>query len=343
MTASAENPKRTRVAIVGAGAIGLWMGARLAQAGCPVSALARGATLAALRQQGMRLQSGSSPSISAAAQASDQASELGVQDLVVIALKAPALAEVAPTLAPMIGPQTLVMTAMNGVPWWFFEGFGGAQSGRPLQSIDPQGAIARALPLGRVIGAVVHASCSVAEPGLARHHFGNRLVVGEPAGGISQRLQALVALLEQAGFETEASDCIQRDIWFKLWGNMTVNPISALTGATTDLIMDDDLLRTAVSGMMLEAREIGARIGAPITLDPEDRHVVTRKLGRFKTSMLQDVEAGKAIELDALLTVVHELGRRTGVPTPLIDALLGMARLQARIKGLYPWPSEAPR
>jgi len=256
---------------------------------------------------------------------------------VVIALKAPAMADVAKQIAPLIGPETVIMTAMNGVPWWFFEGFGGDLAGTRLQSIDPHGHIARALPAQQLVGAVVHASCASQEPGLVRHHFGRRLVLGEPAGGPSARVQALAALLERAGFETQTSDCIQRDIWFKLWGNMTVNPISALTGATTDLIMDDELLRNSISAMMLEAREIGARIGAPITLDPEERHAVTRKLGRFKTSMLQDVEAGKAIELDALLGVVHELGQRTGVPTPLIDTLLGMARLQGRMKGLYPW------
>jgi 2-dehydropantoate 2-reductase len=328
-----------KVAIVGAGAIGLWIGVHLARAGCTMSALARGATLQALRSQGLRLVSGAELPHQAAVQASDRAEALGVQDLVVISVKAPAMHDIAAAIGPLIGPNTILLTAMNGVPWWFFEGFGGEQAGRPLQSIDPGGRIARAIPARQVMGAVVHASCSVPEPGLARHHFGNRLVLGEPAGGRSERLQALVALLARAGFEAEASDCIQRDIWFKLWGNMTVNPISALTGATTDLIMDDDLLRHAISGMMIEAREIGARIGAPITLDPEDRHVVTRQLGRFKTSMLQDVEAGKALELDALLTVVHELGLRTGVATPLIDALLGLARLQARIKGLYPWPA----
>ncbi len=332
----------SRIAIVGAGAIGLWLGTRLAGSGGQISALARGPTLQALKAKGMRLTSGSESVLRGQVQASDRAEALGVQDLVVIAVKAPALPQIAQQIGPLIGPHTVVLTAMNGVPWWFFEGFGGEQAGQALRSIDPNGDIARAIPARHVVGAVVHASCSVAEPGLAQHHFGNRLVVGEPAGGSSQRLQAVVALLEQAGFETEASSCIQQDIWFKLWGNMTVNPISALTGATTDLIMEDDLLRQAISGMMLEAREIGARIGAPITLDPEDRHVVTRKLGRFKTSMLQDVEAGKAVELDALLTVVHELGRRTGVATPLIDALLGMARLHARIQGLYPWPGKAP-
>ncbi len=334
-------PSATRITLVGAGAIGLWLGVHLAQAGSRISALARGATLAALREHGLRLASGSAVLQCEQVQASDRAEDLGVQDLVILAVKAPALPQVAAQVGPLIGPETVVMTAMNGIPWWFFEGFGGQQAGQRLESIDPGGVIARALPARQVIGAVVHASCSVSEPGLARHHFGQRLVLGEPAGGSSPRLRALVALLERAGLETELSECIQREIWFKLWGNMTVNPISALTGATTDLIMDDDLLRQAISGMMLEAREIGTRIGAPIALSPEDRHAVTRKLGRFKTSMLQDVEAGKAIELDALLTVVHELGQRTGVATPLIDALLGMARLQARIKGLYPWPGKA--
>ncbi len=333
-------PPMARVAIVGAGAIGLWIGVRLAQAGCQVSALARGATLSALREHGMRLQSGQAEQV-CAVQASSQASDLGVQDLVVIALKAPAMADVAEQLAPLIGPQTLIMTAMNGVPWWFFEGFGGDLAGTRLQSIDPHGRIARALPARQLVGAVVHASCAVQEPGRVRHHFGQRLVLGEPAGGLSPRIQALSALLGRAGFEVQPSDCIQRDIWFKLWGNMTVNPISALTGATTDLIMDDALLRQSISAMMLEAREIGARIGLPIEQDPEDRHAVTRQLGRFKTSMLQDVEAGKAVELDALLTAVRELGQRTGVATPLIDTLLALARLHGRVHGLYPWPEQA--
>ena len=333
MNSDLPSPAIRRVAIVGAGAIGIWIGARLAQAGCQLSALARGATLSALRSDGLRLQSGTKPLIQAAVQASDRAVDLGEQDLVVIALKAPTLAEV----AQLIGPHTLILTAMNGVPWWFFDGFGGELAGTRLQSIDPEGRIAAALPSAQVLGAVVHASCAVSEPGLVQHHFGQGLVIGEPAGGLSPRVQALAQLLERVGFETETSGCIQRDIWFKLWGNMTVNPISALTGATTDLIMDDELLRQAISGMMLEARDIGARIGLPIDQSPEERHAVTRKLGRFKTSMLQDFEAGKPVELDALLSAVRELGQRTGVATPLIDALLAMARLQARIKGLYPW------
>ena len=163
-------------------------------------------------------------------------------------------------------------------------------------------------------------------PGVARHHFGNKLIIGEPSGEKTQRVRELAALLERAGFETVLSEQIQKDIWYKLWGNMTVNPISAITGATTDRILDDDLVRGFISSVMLEAREIGARIGIPIDQRPEDRHQVTRKLGAFKTSMLQDVEAGRPVELDALVTVVKELGGLTGVATPFTDALLGPRR-----------------
>jgi 2-dehydropantoate 2-reductase len=182
---------------------------------------------------------------------------------------------------------------------------------------------------------VVHASCALLGPGHVKHHFGNKLILGEPSGGRSERLDQLAALLQRAGHEVEVSEQIQKDAWYKLWGNMTVNPVSAMTGATTDLILNDDLVRGFISSVMLEAREIGARIGIPIAQQPEDRHQVTRKLGAFKTSMLQDVEAGKPVELDALVTVVKELGELTGVPTPFTDALLGLSRLHARVHGLY--------
>jgi 2-dehydropantoate 2-reductase len=168
-----------------------------------------------------------------------------------------------------------------------------------------------------------------------RHHFGNKLIIGEPSGEKTARVRELAALLERAGFETVLSEQIQKDVWFKLWGNMTMNPVSAITGATTDRVLDDDLVRGFIQSVMLEAKEIGERIGIPIDQSPEDRHGVTRKLGAFKTSMLQDVEAGKAVELDALVTVVKELGALTGVETPFTDALLGLARLHARVHGLY--------
>jgi 2-dehydropantoate 2-reductase len=322
------------ICIYGAGAIGGWIGARLAAQGAAVSLVARGATLTALQQQGLRLREGASERTYSVRAVAEPA-ELGVQDLVVLAVKAPALAEVARHIGPLLGPDTVVLTAMNGVPWWFFQGFGGALAGTRLMAVDPTGAIAAALPAAQVIGAVVHASCALDAPGVVRHHFGRGLILGEPSGAASPRLQALAALLSAAGFEASVSAQIQRDIWYKLWGNMTVNPISALTGATTDLILDDPLLRDFISGVMLEAREIGARLGIPISQQPEDRHAVTRKLGAFKTSMLQDVEAGKPVELDALVGVVRELGQLTGVATPLTDALLGLARVQARVRGLY--------
>jgi 2-dehydropantoate 2-reductase len=323
-----------RVCIYGAGAIGGWLGVKLARAGCEVSVVARGATLEALQAHGLRLQQASAV-LAAPVRATANPQELGVQELVVVAVKAPAMAQVAKTIAPLIGPDTVVLTAMNGVPWWFFEGFGGRYAGTRLTSIDPDGSIAKAVPASHIIGCVVHASCSLKEPGVVAHHFGNKLIIGEPSGDKTPRVRELAALLARAGFDAEISDQIQKDAWFKLWGNMTMNPVSAITGATTDRVLDDDLVRGFIQSVMLEAREIGARIGIPIDQSPEDRHAVTRKLGAFKTSMLQDVEAGKAVELDALVTVVKELGELTQVPTPFTDALLGLARLHARVRGLY--------
>lgn len=323
-----------KVCIYGAGAIGGWMGVKLAKAGCEVSVVARGATLQALAQHGLRLLEGGE-TLSVPVKASASPADLGVQDLVVVAVKAPAMAEVAQAIRPLLGPDTMVLTAMNGVPWWFFQGFGGAYQGRRLKAVDPEGAIAEAIPAKHIVGCVVHASCALNGPGHVQHHFGNGLIVGEPSGAKSQRVQQLVELLAKAGFAATLSEQIQKDAWYKLWGNMTVNPVSAMTGATTDLILNDDLVRGFISAVMLEAREIGARIGIPIAQQPEDRHQVTRKLGAFKTSMLQDVEAGKPVEIDALVTVVRELGEMTGVPTPFTDALLGLSRLHARVHGLY--------
>lgn len=323
-----------KICIYGAGAIGGWLGVRLARAGCEVSVVARGATLQAVQQHGLRLHQGGE-TLEAPVTADASPAELGVQDLVIVAVKAPAMAEVAAGIGPLLGPQTIVLTAMNGVPWWFFEGFGGRHAGTRLKAVDADGSIARQVPARHIVGCVVHASCSLDGPGQVRHHFGHKLIVGEPSGEQTPRVRTLTALLAQAGFEAVLSEQIQKDAWYKLWGNMTVNPVSALTGATTDLILDDELVREFISRVMLEARDIGARIGIPIDQQPADRHQVTRKLGAFKTSMLQDVEAGKAVELDALVTVVKELGELTEVPTPFTDALLGLARLHARVRRLY--------
>jgi len=327
-----------KVCIYGAGAIGGWLGVHLAQAGCTVSAVARGATLKALQTNGLTLhQTGAVHTVPV--KVSSQASELGLQDVVIIAVKAPALAGVAAQIGPLLGPQTLVFTAMNGVPWWFLQGFGGRLAGTRLQTIDPSGDIAQGIPADYLLGGVVHASCSLDAPGVIRHHFGNGLIVGEPSGEATARAQDWVALLVRAGFNATLSAQIQKDIWYKLWGNMTVNPISGMTGATTDKILNDDLVRAFISTVMLEAKAVGEQLGIPIDQQPEDRHAITRKLGAFKTSMLQDVEAGKTIELDALVSAVRELGQLTRVPTPFTDALLGLSRLHARGLGLYPGQS----
>lgn len=330
-----------KVCIYGAGAIGGWIGVHLAQTGHEVSVVARGATLDALQKNGLQCvqTQAADARIKADVKVSAQPADLGPQDLVIVAVKAPAMADVAKGIAPLLGPNTLVMTAMNGVPWWFFQGFGGKLQGTTLNTIDPEGRIAQAIPAHHVVGCVVHASCSLDAPGVVRHHFGQSLIVGEPAaqnGEVSARVQQLVADLQAAGFNASASAQIQKDVWYKLWGNMTVNPISAITGATTDLILKDDLVRDFVSKVMLEAKAIGEQIGIPIAQTPEDRHAVTMKLGAFKTSMLQDVEAGKTVELDALVSGVRELGQLTQVSTPYTGALLGLSRLHASVRGLYP-------
>ncbi len=323
-----------KVCIVGAGAIGGLIGSRLAAAGrAQVSALARGATLDALRTHGWRMDTASGR-VQAAARASDSAADLGEQDLVVIAVKGPALTQVVRDIGPLLGPRTAVMPAMNGVPWWFCSGLPGFDTG--LSSVDPGGEIARAVAFDRVLGCVVHASASTPEPGLVAHRMGQGLIVGEPRGGASDRARDVSELLAHAGFDGTTSQNVRYDIWYKLWGNLTMNPVSAITGATMDRLLEDPLVRDFCSVAMREAAVIGARIGCAIAQSPEDRHAITAKLGAFKTSMLQDVEAGRAIELDAIVTSVHEIGRRLGIATPAIDALLGLTRVFARGRGLYP-------
>jgi 2-dehydropantoate 2-reductase len=321
--------------IIGAGAIGGFIGTRLAASGTPVSAIARGATLDALRTHGWRLQQGDHLLQAPVAAASSDARDLGPQDLVVIAVKGPALSQVARQIAPLIGPDTVVLPAMNGVPWWFLEGREGLDGG-PLNSVDPGGVIRAAIPLRHVLGCVVHASTASPAPGLVQHRMGQGLIIGEPLGGPSARAAKVADLLTAAGFDTTHSADVRADIWYKLWGNLTMNPISALTGATIDRVLADPLTRQFCTDAMAEAARIGERIGCHIAQSPEDRHQITAKLGAFKTSMLQDVEAGRPIELDAIVTVVREIGQRVGVESPQIDALLGLTRLFARGRGLYP-------
>jgi 2-dehydropantoate 2-reductase len=324
-----------KICIAGAGAIGGFIGARLAATGeHAISAVARGETLAALQTHGFRLDEGDTR-IQGPVTARADAVELGVQDLLIVAVKGQSLSSLAPSLAPLIGPQTIVLPAMNGVPWWFAQTIA-ELNGQPLSSVDPGGVISQHIPFSNVLGGVVHASTSVSEPGVVRHKMGKGLIIGEPSGGMSPRVGAVADALRRAGFDVNASERIRFDIWYKLWGNMTMNPVSALTGATIDRLLGDDLVREFCSRAMLEAAAIGAKIGCGVDQLPDDRHQVTLKLGAFKTSMLQDAEAGRSIELDGLVTVVREIGAAVAVPTPTIDAILGLTRLYGRSHGLYP-------
>jgi 2-dehydropantoate 2-reductase len=323
----------SKVCIYGAGAIGGWIGVKLAQAGCDVSVVARGATLQALQQGGLRLQPQGGEAISAKVRASANPADFGVQDLVIVAVKAPAMAKVAKAIAPLLGPQTVVLTAMNGVPWWFFLNAKGALAGHQLNAIDPDGSIGQAIPTRRVIGCVLYIAASVDEPGIIRHSSGRQPFVGEPDNRLTPRLARLADWLRRAGLDCRESPNIQRDIWFKLWGNLSVNPISLLTTATADRIIDDPLARWLCVSMMEEAGRIGAAIGIPVSSSIEKIETI-RALGAFKMSMLQDVEHGKPVEIDALLTVTHDIGQLVGVPTPFIDSVLGLARLRANRLGL---------
>ena len=326
-----------KVTVVGLGAVGGLIAARLARTGSAVHALARGSVLAAVRTRGLGLDMDGTTQW-ARIHASDDARDFGPQDLVIVALKSQHLAPSLAAIAPLLGPQTVVMPAMNGVPWWFMlpPSAGSALQDRRLRSVDPLGQIEAAWPVAQVLGCVVHLTCASPEPGLVRHGFGQRLIVGEPAGGESERARQVCGLLAGAGFQAELSADVRMDIWYKLWGNMTMNPVSALTGATSDRILDDPLVRSFMVRAMTEAAQIGARIGCPITQSGDERLEVARPLGAFRTSMLQDVQAGRGIELDALVTVVHEIGTQLQVPMPSIDALLGLTRLMARQQGLYP-------
>lgn len=317
-----------RVAIVGAGAIGAWVGARLARAGHEVGMLARGAALEAIAARGLILREDGAES-EAPVTVADEAAALGERELVVIAVKAPALADAAEAARPLIGRGTTIVPMLNGVPWWFL-------GGRRLASVDPDGRTGEALRLDRILGCVVHAACTSPQPGVAERVSGNGLILGEPGGGMTARLDEIADIFAAAGFAVTRSEHVQKDVWYKLWGNMTMNPLSAIVGATADRILDDPLVEAFILAVMAEAAEIGARIGCPIAESGRDRIAVTRRLGAFRTSMLQDAEAGRPLELDALLAAPREIARSVGVPTPNIDALFGLARLFARQRGLYP-------
>jgi len=324
-----------KICIYGAGAIGGLMGVRLAQRGAQVSVVDVGPTLEAIKKEGLRVVE-DGRKLTAKVTATDHPGVLGPQDLVIISVKGPTLKFIAPKIRYLLGPQTVVITAMNGVPWWFFQGFGGAYAGTQLRSVDPDGAIAGNIPVEHVLGCVIMLSCRLIEPGVIEHVSGNKLSIGEPDQSDSERLHNVANLLRDAGFEVNASRSIQKDIWLKLLGNMTHNPISAITGATMDRILDDPQVSDLCIKVMYEAAEIGKQFGCVMSDTPEQRQESTRSLGPFKTSMLQDVEAHKAVELDALVGAVNEIGRIVGVKTPYMDALLGLMRVKAQVMGLYP-------
>lgn len=327
-----------KIGIVGAGAIGGWLGIKLAAAGHDISVLARGKTLEALQARSWKLIE-DQRTISAPVLASESPLAIGPQDIVIMAVKAPSLRQIAPRLAPMVAAHTTIIPAMNGVPWWFLLGGGGDLPPSPLLSIDPDGGIEAEIPFSSLLGSVVHVSAATGAPGEVHLKAGNRLILGQPDGG-TERLQSAATIFEEAGIDVERSSRIQHDIWYKLWGNMTMNPISAFTGATCDRLRDDPLVSSFVLRVMAEAQEIGRSIGCAIEDRGEDRNEVTRRLGAFKTSMLQDAEAGRSLEIDVLLSAPKEIANKLGIATPNLDTLLGLVRLYGQSHGLY--PTETP-
>jgi len=313
------------ICVVGAGAIGGWIAARLALAGNDVSLVARGETLDFIDSQGLRLTDAGDTRCVAVATTSDAAT-LSTHEVVVLAVKAPALPEIAPSLAPVIGRETQIVPMLNGVPWWFTD--------EPLWSVDPHLAIADALPVEQVAGCVVHASCFREAPNHVVVKHADKLILGEPGGGTSERIERLCTLFTNSGIRCEQSDNVRRAIWYKLWGNATINPMSALTRSTADKLLDDPTIRDFMAGAMDELAAVGAAIDCPISESTDDRMAITARLGAFKSSMLQDVEAGRPIELEALLGAPREIAERVDVPTPELDRIYALTRLMAENLGL---------
>lgn len=310
------------------------MGVLLALAGADVSVIAHDATLAAIKNDGLQLtKDGTAHRVHV--RATDDPSQLEPQDYVVVSVKAPSLEDVAPHIAPLLAPGTKVITAMNGVPWWFFVGGDGVLSNTRLTAVDPHGIVENAIPLAQTVGCVVYMACSVDAPGKLRHNGGNKLIIGYADNSQVDGLDEINDLLNAAGFSCHVTAAIRNDIWYKLWGNLSINPISMLTGETSDVIIDDPLVYELCVNMMKEAAAIGEAIDIPMTVSTTEMIGRAKTLGAFKTSMLQDTEAGKPVELDALSTVAHDIGKIVDVPTPFIDSVLGLARLRARKLGLF--------
>ena len=312
-------------AIVGAGAIGGWLAWLLDGAGWDVRLVARGATLAAIADGGLKVEAGGE-AFTVETQASADPAEIGPVDYVILALKGPALAGLGPRLQPLLGPQTALVTAMNGLQWWFTDGLDGPLDGVALESVDPGGALKALYPVDRVIGCVVHATVAATGPGAIQVVATDKLIFGEPDGSSSERVERLAEAFRAAGVTTEVSGDIRLAIWRKLWGNMCMNPLSALTRTSTGPLLDDELTRELIRAMMTEMAGLGARLRLDLGMTPEERMAVTRRLGDFKTSMQRDAEAGRRLELDSQLGVLVEMAERLGTPAPSLRAVHGLAR-----------------
>jgi 2-dehydropantoate 2-reductase len=326
-----------KICIFGAGAVGGVMAGWLQRAGHDVSVVARGANLTAIRAKGLRIRAHDTGEVAAyPVRAESEPQALGPQDCVIVTVKAQSLPEAARAMAALAGPDTTVVTAMNGVPWWFFDrlAFGGGRL--RLESLDPDGSLSRAMPTSRIVGCVIHLAASTPEPGLVSHNMGRKLILGEPGGANTARTAGIAGALERAGFECVRSGGIEKDYWVKLLGNVSFNPVSALTLATADRLIADAEVKDYMVAIMREVLAIGRAVGVDADIDPEARIDMARHLGRFKTSMLQDMEAGKALEIDGLLTGTLEVARKAGVPAPFTRSLSGLIRLRAQTSGQYP-------
>ncbi|MCB1496236.1 MAG: 2-dehydropantoate 2-reductase [Bauldia sp.] len=327
-----------RICVFGAGAIGGYLAAKLAAVEGPeLSLVARGAHLAAIRADGLRLIEDGAGTVHHV-RATDDAAELGPQDCVILCLKAHSVTPALAAITPLIGPETAVVTAQNGVPWWYFHRSGGALEGTRIASVDPGGLIWDRIGPERAIGCVVYPAAEVEEPGLVRHIEGIRLPLGEPSGEASGRIAAIARILVAAGLKAPIRSDIRGDIWVKLWGNVAFNPISALTGGTLEALVADDGTRAVARAMMAEAQAIGETLGVAFPIDVDRRIEGAGAVGAHKTSMLQDLERGRPMEIDALVTAVQELGRLVAVPTPAIDSVLALVRHRAVTRGCYAMP-----
>ncbi len=322
-----------KICVYGAGAIGGLLGARLARAGEDVTLIARGPHLAAMRGKGLKV-TGIGGDFTVSPRATDNAAEAGVQDFVIVAVKAQAVPAIVDKMKPLLGPQTAVVMAVNGVPWWYFHGIDGPLRDRRLSSVDPDGRQWSMIGPQRAIGCVVYPAAEITAPGELRHVEGERFSIGEPDGSKSERIVALSKALIGAGFKSPVKTDIRSEIWVKLWGNVAFNPISALTGATLKRICEDAGTRACAKAIMLEAQAVAAKLGITMPIDVEKRIDGAAGIGEHKTSMLQDFERGRPIELDAIVGAVAELGRIVAVPTPMIDAIYALTRQKAAVAGI---------